>query len=94
MDTGIKWKLSWSLFQLHPFVGGMTTERETGCRFGYGVREAFWGVIGHRVISGTAVADLELRARGACMRVRLRWHAQLFRAYNFHPSFIAFHEGV
>lgn len=94
MDTGIKRKLSPSLFQLHPFVGGTTTERETGCRFGYGVREAFWAVIGHRVIAGSVVAEQELRARGACIRVRLRWRARLFRTYNFRPSLIAFSKGV
>ena len=94
MDTGIKGKLSSALFQLHPFVGGTTTERETGCRFGCGVREAFWAVIGHRVIAGSVVAEQELRARGACISVRLRWHARLFRANNFPPRFIAFPEGV
>jgi len=75
MDTGIKRKLSASLFQLHPFLAGTTTERETGCRFGYGVREAFWAVIGHRVIARTVVAEQELRARApvyacACVGVR------------------------
>lgn len=72
VDTGIQRKLSSSLFQLHPFVGGTTTERETCCRFGYGVREAFWVVTGHRVIAGAVGTELELRARGACIRVRLR----------------------
>ena len=91
---GIKQKLSSSLFQPHPFVGGTTKEREAGCRFGYSGREAFWAVIGHRVIACTVVSELELRARGACIRMRLRWRARLFRAYNFPQSFIAFPEGV
>ena len=94
VDTGIKRKLSPSLFQLHPLVGGTTTERETGCRFGCGVREAFWAVIGHCVIAGSVVPDLERTARGACIHVRLRWRAGLFRTYNFPPSFIAFPKGV
>ena len=94
MDTGIKRKFSSSLFQLHPLVGGTTTEQETGCRFGCGVREAFWAVIGHRVIAGSVVVEQELRARGACIRVRLRWRARLFRANNFPPSLIAFSKGV
>ena len=45
-------------------------------------------------VAGIVVAEPELRARGACVRVRLRWRARLFRAYNFPPSFIAFLEGV
>ena len=94
MDTGIKRKLSASLFQLHPFLARTTTERETGCRFGYGVREAFWAVIGHRVIAGSVVTEQALRARGACVRVCLRWRARLFRACNFAPRFSAFPEGV
>ena len=34
--------------------------------------------------TGPGIAELELRATGLCVRVRLRCRARLFRAYNFY----------
>ena len=82
-----------SFLQWHLQVG-TATEREIGCRFGYGVREAFLAVVGPRMMASTVVTELVLRARGACLCLGLRWHAWLFRAYKFSPSFIALPERV
>ena len=46
-------------------------------------------MVGPRVMASTVVAELVLRARGACLCLGLHWRARLFRACKFSPSFIA-----
>jgi len=56
--TGIKRQLSSSRFQFDPFVSTWLHPRGDGygarwaASLGYGISEAFWELIGHRVIAG------------------------------------------
>lgn len=89
VDTGIKQKLC--LF-FNPPLGGMTTEQEAGVGLDMACQgKASEQVIAHRWIACTVVSELKLRARGACIRMRLRLAARLFQEhYNFSSEFYCF----
>ena len=68
MDTGIKLQVSSSRFQFHPFVSTWLHPSGDGygarwaASLGYRVTEAFWALIGHRVIAGISSSGARVGA--------------------------------
>ena len=92
--TGIKPQLSSSRFQFDPFVSTWLHPRGDGygarwaARLGYGISEAFWELIGHRVIAGISSSWARIGdgspATSALLRLlpRSNWLAGCYRHWD------------
>ena len=94
MVTGIKPQLSSSRFQFDPFVstwlhprGGRLRAR-WAASLGYGITEAFWALIGHRVIPGISSSRARIGAGSPATSALLRllpssnWLAGCYRHWD------------
>ena len=94
MDTAIKPQLSSSRFQFDPFVSTWLHPRGDGygarwaASLGYGISEAFWELIGHRVIAGISSSWARIEdgspATSALLRLlpRSNWLAGCYRHWD------------